>query len=147
MTLYTHPKLQCNYNHVSQSLFFLFYFFKFNLNLFYRPDFISISACLLTVPHARTPPLLHKVTPPHPHSSPYQTSPLPGAFSLLMVSYAFSDWTRPSSPLLYICWGLIYNGVYCLVGVPVSEGTRGPGTLRKLVLLQGCPTLYLLAFP
>jgi hypothetical protein len=95
-----------------------FKFFYILINLFFTLSILSPPIHPLTVPHPSCtsfPPCW--MSPP----LPYMTSKLSGGSSILRVGASSLNEHRPSSPLLYVCWGHISAGVCCLVGSPVWE--------------------------
>jgi hypothetical protein len=87
-------------------LFLFFVIFKFTY------VFTYLFYTLYFIPPIHPPTALHPITPPHllspcgcPHTPCHLTSKLSGASSLLRLGASSLNEHRPSSPLLYVCWG------------------------------------------
>ena len=91
------------------------------------PDFIPLPVRPPTVPHPTpsTPSPISMWMSSSPHTQPPPHLPTPWGPSLLGLGTSSLTQSRPSSPLLYKCWGLVSAGVCCLVGGSVSERSLG----------------------
>jgi hypothetical protein len=76
--------------------------FPLFFNLFYSPDFISLLVHLLTVPHTIPPSPISKMPPLSDPTRPPNSLGPQVSWGLGVSSLTES---RPSSPLLYMCWG------------------------------------------
>jgi hypothetical protein len=122
-------KTSCSFFFFCCFFFSFLLLFKYSLILFYTTVFIPLSVwpLPLSAPNCSpshisspTPTISKRMFPPHPHlfRPPHFLGPQVfqglGAFSPTVA--------RPSSPLLYMCWGPhTLAGVCCLVGGSVSE--------------------------
>jgi hypothetical protein len=111
---------------------FVFYYF---LIFSYSPDFIPHSVYPPTVPHRTPSPLSPRGYLHFPPS--HQTSPLPGAPSLLRVRCIFSYWVQTQQSSVVYALGPSYQVLYdAWLVVQCLRDSRGLGELRLLVFLQ-----------
>jgi hypothetical protein len=101
--------------------------------------FYPILVCPPTVPPPNSLlPVSKKMSSPHrtpvmpSHSLGPQVSPGLGKSSPTEA--------RPSSSLLYVCWGLAPASVHCLVGGSVFERSQGPRLVETTGLPMGSPS-------
>ena len=135
----------CFKSFLTQNSFFFFNFLKKFFNFFLQSR--------LHPPYHLPPPThcFPSHTSPHPlsprgcpHPQLHQTSPFPGAPSLLKIRCIFSHWVQIRQfSAVYVCvWGggLISDGVCCLVGGLVSERSWGSKSVETASLPMGLPS-------
>ena len=124
----------------SPDLFNLLFIYSF----FYTPDFIPLPVHPLTVPHPIPRPHTPLSTWMSPPPTPYPTRPLNSLGPPVSWGLGTSSLTepRPSSPLLYVCWGphqLVYAAwlvVQCLRELRVQANWDCWSSYRVILLLS-----------